>query len=98
MIQHVVMLRWREGVDAAHAAATADALRRLPALIPQIVDYRCGPDVGISGGNFDFAVSARFASVADFVAYRDHPEHQAVVQSLIGPFIAERTAVQFDEA
>jgi hypothetical protein len=98
MMRHVVMFRWKEGVEPAHAAATAGALRRLPALIPQIVEYACGTDLGVAPTNFDFAVSARFASLDDYITYRDHPEHQAVVQSMIGPFVAERSAVQFDES
>jgi hypothetical protein len=97
MITHVVMFRWNDGVDAAHVAVTAEALRRLPGMIPQMVEYHCGPDVGVSAGNFDFAVSARFASFDDYVVYRDHPEHLAVVKGLIGPFVAERTAVQFQD-
>ncbi len=97
MIQHVVMFRWNDGVDDAHVAATTAALTRLPGLIPEIAAYSCGRDLAIAAPNFDFAVSARFQTVEDYVTYRDHPEHQAVVQSLIVPFVAVRAAVQFEE-
>jgi hypothetical protein len=97
MIRHVVMFRWKEGVDDAHVQATAEGLRALPAQIPQILEYHCGPDLQVATTNFDFAVVARFATTDDFITYRDHPAHQAVVQSLIGPFVTERCAVQFAE-
>lgn len=96
MIHHVVMFRWKDGVDDAHVQATAAALRALPGQIPEIVSYSCGPDLGVAETNFDFAVSAQFADVEGFVTYRDHPAHQAVVQQMISPFVAERCAVQFD--
>jgi len=97
MIRHVVMFRWKAGVDDAHVQATADALRALPAQIPEILSYRCGPDLGVAATNFDFAVTAQFAGTDEFVTYRDHPAHQAVVQALIVPFVDERCAVQFSE-
>ncbi len=97
MIRHVVMFRWKEGVDDAHVQATAEALRALPGQIPEILSYSCGSDVGIAATNFDFAVSALFAGTDEFVTYRDHPAHQAVVQTLIGPHVTERCAVQFSE-
>jgi Stress responsive A/B Barrel Domain len=95
MIRHVVMFRWKAGVDDAHVQATADALRGLPAQIPEILSYSCGPDLGVAATNFDFAVTAQFSGTDDFVTYRDHPAHQAVVQALIAPFVDERCAVQF---
>jgi hypothetical protein len=97
MIRHVVMFRWKEGVDDAHVEATRAALSRLPGLISQIVTYAYGPDLGIAAVNFDFAVTAQFASAEDFVAYRDHPDHQAFVATFIAPFAADRFAVQFEE-
>ena len=95
MIRHVVMFKWNEGIDEAHVAATAAALERLPGLIPQIRSYTLGRDLGVASANFDFAVTGEFESVESFVQYRDHPDHQAVVQTYIAPHISERAAVQF---
>lgn len=94
-IQHVVVFRFHEGTDPSTVDDLATGLRRLPGLIPQIATYVVGPDIGISEGSWDFALSARFASVADFETYRAHPEHQAVVTDLIEPITAERRSVQF---
>jgi hypothetical protein len=95
MIRHVVMFRWNDGIDAAHVAATTAAFELLPGKIPQIVSYAFGADLGLVPTNFDYAVTGEFATVEDFQGYRDHPDHQALVQSFIGPYVAERVAVQF---
>lgn len=96
MIRHVVLMRWNEGVDAAHIAATKAALDRLPGLIPQVVSLQNGPDLGVVPTNFDYAITALFASIDDFLVYRDHPAHQAVTQTYTAPH-AQRFAVQFSE-
>ena len=96
MIRHVVVLKWNEGVDAQHIAAAKAALDRLPGLIPQVVSFQAGSDLGIMPTNFDFAITAVFASKDDFLAYRDHPAHQEVIQTYTVPH-AQRLAVQFNE-
>ena len=95
-IQHVVMFRFHEGTDPSAVDALATGLRRLPSLIPQVATYAVGADLGITEGSWDFAVSARFASVDDFHTYRNHPEHQAVVTEHLLPITAERHSVQFE--
>src|SRR5690606_41723733 len=70
------------------------ALSRLPGLIPALRGYTFGPDLGISEGNSDFAVVADVDDADGFVAYRDHPDHQAAL-GLIKPLLAGRPAVQF---
>ena len=94
MIRHMVLLKWNEGVDAAHIAATKAALDQLPGIISQIVAYHNGADLRAVPTNWDHAVSADFASLADFVAYRDHPAHQKVVTEHLTGF-SQRLAVQF---
>jgi hypothetical protein len=97
MIRHVVMFRWNDSVDEAHVAATSAAFSRLPALIPEIIAYHYGPDLGVGEGNFDYAVAALFDSVDDFLAYRAHPDHVALLNTYLAPHWVERRAVQFEE-
>jgi hypothetical protein len=56
---------------ATHRCCTA-ALCQLPGLIPEIRSFKCGPDVGVNPGNWDFAVAAEFDSIDDQTVYRDH--------------------------
>lgn len=94
-VRHVVTFRFSDGTSAEQIAALTEALGRLPGAIPEIADYRFGSDVGINDGNGDLAVSADFATLADYLVYRDHPQHQALIRDLIAPILAERIAVQF---
>jgi hypothetical protein len=96
MIRHMVLFRWKEGVDDAHVAATQEALSALPAAIPQIAAYSYGPDLELAPTTLDFGITALFHSLDDFVVYRDHPDHQAFIQTFVTPFVAERLAVQFE--
>jgi hypothetical protein len=89
------MFTFRDDATAAQIAAMSDALATLPAQIPEIRDYRFGPDLGINDGNHQFAVVADFDSVDGYLLYRDHPAHLAVIAEHIRPILASRAAVQF---
>ena len=88
------MFEWVDGVGSADLDAMAAALDALVATVPEVVSYVHGPDVGISEGNFDYVIVADCASEADYVVYRDHPEHQRIIAKLIKPLVAKRAAVQ----
>src|SRR5437868_12463932 len=96
MIRHCVMFRWNDNLSPATIGEVEAALTKLPAAITAIASYSFGRDIGVNTGNFEFAVVADFATVDDYVVYRDHPDHKRVVAELIVPNIAERSAVQFD--
>ena len=96
MFRHVVMFKWNDDVDADHVDAVGVALDTLVASIPQVVEYNHGPDVRLTDGNYDYVIVGEYASVDDFVAYRDHPDHQAFVQRFIAGRIAARAAVQYE--
>ena len=72
-----------------------EGLGGLPAAIAEIRDYRFGPDAEINEGNFDFVVVADFESAEDYLVYRDHPVHRALIAERIAPHLAERAAVQY---
>lgn len=95
MFRHVVMFRWKPDTPAEAVAEIVERLEALPAVIPQLKDYRVGSDAGVAAGNFDFVVVADFDSADDFVVYRDDPAHRAVADTLIIPRAADRAAVQY---
>src|SRR5437899_10560453 len=96
MLRHVVVFTWQPGTTEAQLDALRAGLARLPGQLPQIADYRFGDDAGISEGNHAFAVTADFASVDDYLDYRDAPVHRAVLEDLVRPIVATRAAVQFE--
>lgn len=94
-VRHVVLFTWAAGTTSQQIDALRAGLGRLPDLIPQILDYRFGDDLGVNEGNADFAVVADFASTDDYRVYRDHPEHRRVVSDLVAPIVERRLAIQF---
>ncbi len=98
MFRHVVMFRWNEDVTDEEVSATRRALDGLPALVPTIRDYRHGGDAGVNSGNFDYVVVADFDDVDGYLAYRDHPDHLALIAEHIAGRVADRAAVQYEVA
>ena len=96
MLRHVVMFRWADDVDDGHVATVSAGLDELPAQIPEIVEYRHGSDAGINDGNYDYVVVGDFASADDYVVYRDHPVHRALIERLITGRVTDRAAVQYE--
>ncbi len=95
MIRHVSLLTWVEDVTPEQIEAVTAGLRALPAIIPELRDYRVGSDLGIDQGNATFVVIGDFDDEAGYLAYRDHPDHQAVAREHILPILAGRTAAQY---
>jgi hypothetical protein len=94
--RHVVLFRFHPGTTPEQVAAMQDGLEELPALIPELADYRIGPDVAINHGNWDFVVVADFEDRDAYLTYRDHPEHQDRIRSVVAPILADRAAVQYE--
>jgi len=94
MILHIVLFKWKEGVTKEQIAALDAAMAKLPAAIPQVKNLTWGSDVHFREGNADWALAGVFANQADWQAYQVHPEHQAIVQNLVSPILASRTAIQ----
>ncbi len=95
MFRHVVLFTWAEGTTDAQKATVAAELGKLTEIIPEIRAYALGADAGVNPGNHEFAVVADFDSADDYLVYRDHPAHQAVIAEHIKPILASRAAVQF---
>jgi len=95
-LRHTVCFRFVEGTTADQATELKTALETLPDAIPEIVDYRCGPDLGINPDSWDFVVTADFASRADYETYRDHPVHQELIRTMVRPLLADRASAQIE--
>lgn len=90
-VRHISLLTLDDTCDVDALVAE---LRRLPEQIPALRSYVVGRDLGISEGNATVAVVADVDDEAGFVAYRDHPAHQRVLDELIRPHLVARAAVQ----
>jgi hypothetical protein len=68
----------------------------LPTAIPEIAEYRHGRDLQLRSTNYDYSVIGDFASLEDYLVYRDHPVHQQFIADHITDRVADRAAVQFE--
>ena len=91
---HVVTFKWNDGFSGE---PVAKALRELISGFDGVQSYRCGCDIGVTPGAYDFAVIGAFDSREDFLAYRDHPEHQRILKEMIVPNLADKTTVQLQD-
>jgi Stress responsive A/B Barrel Domain len=91
---HVVTFKWRE--DDFGDQSIADALKRLVSDLDGVQNYICGSDIGLTPSSYDFAVVGIFDSREQFATYRDHPEHQRIINEMIVPNLDRRTVVQLE--
>lgn len=94
--RHVVLMRFKEDATDAQIEDMIESLAKLPSVIPEIVSYKLGRDAGVNQGNYDLGIVADFADRDDYVVYRDHPEHRAIITAKVQPILAERAAVQYE--
>lgn len=95
-LRHIVLLTLVDDAPEGRAEEIAEALRSLPAQIPELRNYVVGVDLGLAEGNATIAVVADVDDAAGWATYRDHPAHVKVIEELINPVKAGRTAVQHD--
>ena len=96
MFRHVSLFTFTPETTQERQQELARQLRTLPGAIQEIKDYHVGPDAGLNPGNYQFGIVADFASVEDYLVYRDHPVHQELIQAYVRPIVASRAAVQYE--
>lgn len=97
MFRHVLLLTMRDDVGESQVDALIEALRALPAQIPEIASYRVGRDLGLRDDTADVAIVAEYANEASWRTYLAHPAHRAVVADHVEPLVARRQSVQFND-
>jgi Stress responsive A/B Barrel Domain len=97
-IRHAVLFRFVDDVGDERVEALAAGLSRMPGATGAVTAdrYEHGRALGLNPGSWDYAVVAEFDSAEAYTAYRDHPEHQALIRDLLRPIVAERCSVQFE--
>jgi hypothetical protein len=95
-VRHVVMFRFVDGTTDQQVQELSDGLDRMPVVVGTMLDYRHGRDVGINEGTYDYVVVGDFATVDDYLTYRDHPDHRALIRDLVRPIVGERASIQFE--
>lgn len=92
---HIVTFKWQAA--QFDDRPVADALNALVLQLDGVQRYVCGSDIGLSPASYNFAVVGTFDNRDHFIAYRDHPEHQRILNELIIPNLDTRTVVQLED-
>ena len=95
MIRHVVIFTWSAAADARRRAASVQALRRLRQDVGGMQSLVVAEDAGLSDGTGDVVLIADFADVEAFYRYAQDPVHLAVVAEHVRPWLAARSALQY---
>ena len=95
MIRHVVIFTWSAAADEGRRATSLGALRRLREHVGGMESFTVAEDAGLSDGNGDVVLIADFPDVEAFYRYAQDPVHLAVVAEHVRPWLAARSAVQY---
>ena len=79
MLKHVVLFKFKPGIDAGRIEDLAAGLGALPDVIPEIREFVFGHDVLRSERSYDFGLVSLFDDQAALQRYQVHSDHQAVV-------------------
>ncbi len=90
-----MMMTFMPGTTPDQAQGALDGLATMPGVVPGILRYEFGLDLGISPENPDLVLVADFASEEDWRTYSNHPEHTAMSAKAIKPILGDMTRVQY---
>ena len=76
MIRHLILLKFKPGIQENAVKAIETALAALPELIPEIKSFEFGRDIIHSDRSFDFALVSLFKDLEALKRYQQHPAHQ----------------------
>jgi Stress responsive A/B Barrel Domain len=93
-IVHVVTLTFRPDIAATVISKLAAALDDLSRQ-SNAITFQHGTDLGIQGGNADYAITAVFNDEDAFRTYMACWQHQQIISDLVTPHLQARSAVQF---
>jgi hypothetical protein len=96
MLQHYVLVKYRDGTTDAHVTAFCERLHALRSVIGEILHLEIGRDELRDARSWDVILIMTFASVEALRAYQRHPEHLAVM-AFNQPFVASVASVDFTQ-
>jgi len=96
MLQHYVMIKYREGTPRQHLEAFCQKMHALRSSIEVVDRLEVREDELRDSRSWDLILIMRFESVAALRAYQQHPEHRAVMQ-FNDPHVAEIASVDFEK-
>ena len=98
MVKHVILWKLKDEVadKAAVKRGIKEGLEGLKGKIPGLVDIVVRID-GLASSNADAMLDTTFESEAALKGYAAHPEHVAVANANVRPFVETRLCLNFAE-
>lgn len=95
-IVHIVLFKWKPETTPQQITAAMEGLRALDGRIPGVLELTCGENFTDRGQGFTHGLLVRLTDREALDTYQTHPEHQAVVQEAIRPFLADIIALDYE--
>ncbi len=96
MFRHAVMVKWKPEATVEQRTAALSGVQSLPHTIRQIRQLTIGENAGIDKDTYDAVVVVDFDDANDYAVYRDHPDHRALMETLLRPILASRAAIEYE--
>ena len=89
MVEHIVLLKLKDGVAADQTAAVLEGLNGLKGKLPGIVSITGGENMSPEGKShgFSWGFKITFEDVASRDVYLPHPDHKAMSAAKIHPIV-----------
>lgn len=97
MVNHIVLFKLKDYPAEEKKAVISELKGMLEALQTKIFEVKyieVGANYELDAKSFDLALISHFETIEDLDAYREHPEHQKVVER-IKETTVERAAVDY---
>jgi len=95
MIKHIVMWKFKDGIDEADKLEMKRQLEALKGVVPTLVDIEVGLDISNKKASMDMVLYSEFQTLEDLAAYASHPEHLKVVE-FVKPLVCDRAVVDYE--
>jgi hypothetical protein len=93
VIRQIVLVRLLPDAPQDAVAKMTAALLALRAEFPRIKDMRVGEDLRVRPDNYDFGYTADFATLQDYLTFREDERHWETIRTAVTPYLAERAGV-----
>ncbi len=95
MIKHIVMWKFKDGVDEADKREMKRRLEALKGAVPTLLSIEVGRDVSCKEASMDMVLYSEFQTRDDLTAYAVHPAHLKVVDFVL-PLVCDRAVVDYE--
>lgn len=82
-VRQITLLRFKDDTTADDIRALGESFARLVDVVPGLLRFEFGPDLGLEETTLDYALVIDFEGAEDWRAYREHPEHLAHAEKFL---------------